>query len=61
LSEHGDVIKTQTISMSPPKFLSKLGPWPWQWSCMKIWNLLNTFCFIRYAYFLHLMCAWKHC
>ena len=25
---------------------------PWQWSHMRVWNRLNTFCFIWYAYFL---------
>jgi len=28
MSEHGDVIETQTIRFAPPKFFSKLGPWP---------------------------------
>jgi len=28
MSEHGDVIETQTIRFVPPKFFSKLGPWP---------------------------------
>jgi len=27
LSEHGDVIETQTIRFVPPMFFSKLGPW----------------------------------
>jgi len=29
LSEHCDVIETQTIRIAPPNFFSKLGPW-WQ-------------------------------
>jgi len=35
LSEHGDVIETQTIRFVPPKFFSKLGPWYWGMSQIK--------------------------
>jgi len=38
------------IPCIPPS--PRVRAWPRQWSYMRIWNRLNAFCFLRYAYFL---------
>ena len=45
-----------TETTPPPKITGWIRPWPRQWSYMRIWNRLNMFYFIRYAYLL-IWCA----